>query len=235
MIEGDRRLKICELTAHVGISYGSVQSIISDDLGYRKCRVPRLLMEDQKANRLVACERLGTISNSDFLRLIVTCNETWVDHYIQESEQASWEWWELVEASPWKVKPRLSSEKVLATLFCDCRGILLVDFLHEWSTVNAAYYCQLLDEVKLTYRRKRRDMPIQTAILLYGNARPRTAALTQKKLDKIHWKVQEHPTYIPCWRQMIDFEINANFESPFGGWWRSWRKKMLHRHSRNRS
>ena len=36
MIKGDRRLIIREISTHVGISYGSTQSIISDDLGYRK-------------------------------------------------------------------------------------------------------------------------------------------------------------------------------------------------------
>ena len=30
------------------------------------------------------------------------------------------------------------------------------------------------------------------------------------------------------WHQMSDFEIGANFESPFSRWWRSWRQKMLH-------
>ena len=63
---------------------------------------------------------------------------------------------------------------------------MLVDFLHELRTVNAAYYSQLLDEVKLAYRRKRRHVPIRSAILLHDNARPHTTALTQEKLDKVH-------------------------------------------------
>lgn len=61
MIEEDRSFTVWEIAAHVRISYGSAQSIISDDLGYRKVSakwVPRLLTEDQKANRLAVCERL---------------------------------------------------------------------------------------------------------------------------------------------------------------------------------
>ena len=40
-------------------------------------------------------------------------------------------------------------------------------------------------------------MPIRSAILLRDIARPYTAALTQEKLDKIHWKTLEHPPYNP--------------------------------------
>ena len=83
----------------------------------------------------------------------------------------------------------------LLQVFWDRRGILLIDFLLERSTVNAVYYCQLLDEVKLAYRRKRRDMLIRSAILLRGNARPHTTALILEQSDKIHRKTPEHPPY----------------------------------------
>ena len=76
----------------------------------------------------------------------------------------------------------------------DYRGILVVDFLYRWRLVNAVYYCQLLDEVELGSRGKG---PIRSAILLCGNARPHTAALTREKLDKIQWKTPEHPPYSP--------------------------------------
>ena len=107
------------------------------------------------------------------------------------------EWRKPGEIAPRKAKTRISAGKVLATFFWNDRAILLVDFLHERRTVNSAYYCQLRDEVKLVHRRKRRHMSILNAILLPDNARPHTAALTQEKLDKIHWKTLEHPPYSP--------------------------------------
>ena len=66
VIEGDHHITMWKIDAHVGISYASARSIISDDLGHRKVSarwVPRLSTEDQKANHLAACEILGTISN----------------------------------------------------------------------------------------------------------------------------------------------------------------------------
>jgi len=65
--------------------------------------------------------------------------------------------------------------------------VLLVDFLHERRTVNAAYYCKLLQETKLAYRRKRRQFPIREVILLHDNARPHTANLTREKVEDMHW------------------------------------------------
>jgi histone-lysine N-methyltransferase SETMAR len=72
---------------------------------------------------------------------------------------------------------------------------LLIDFLHERRTVNAAYYCQLLDNVKAAYKTKRRDQPITNVILLHDNARPHTAVLTRDKLKEFHWETLEHPPY----------------------------------------
>jgi len=57
------------------------------------------------------------------------------------------------------MKVLILTEKVLTTVFFYFKGVffLYIDFLHERHIVNAAYYCQLLDETKLTYCRKRRE------------------------------------------------------------------------------
>jgi hypothetical protein len=36
LIEGDRRLTIADISSEIGISYGSVQSVITDNLGFKK-------------------------------------------------------------------------------------------------------------------------------------------------------------------------------------------------------
>jgi histone-lysine N-methyltransferase SETMAR len=63
--------------------------------------------------------------------------------------------------------------------------------------MNAAYYCQLLDDMKAAYKTKRRRQPIRNVILLHDNARPHTAVLTQDKLKEFHWEILEHPPYSP--------------------------------------
>lgn len=84
-----------------------------------------------------------------------------------------------------KAKIHCSAGKVLTTVFWDFKSILLIDFLHKRHTMNAAYYCQVLDKAKLAYRSKRRGFPIRSVLLLHDNVRPHTAALTQQKLEEM--------------------------------------------------
>jgi len=153
LIAEDRRVSVKTIASEVGISYGSAQQIITDHLEYRKVSarwVPRLLNADQKLNRLEVCQRLlerYQQEGDDFLGRIVTGDESWVHHYTPESKQASMEWRKKGEAPPVKAKTKLSAGKVMISVFGDSQGVLFVDFLHERRTINAAYYCQLLDKL----------------------------------------------------------------------------------------
>ena len=52
LIKGDRRLTVVEICQELGISYGSVESIIKNELQFRKISarwVPRLLSDQQKS------------------------------------------------------------------------------------------------------------------------------------------------------------------------------------------
>ena len=59
-----------------------------------------------------------------------------------------------------RAKTRLSAGKVTVTVFWDFKGVLLVDFLHTRRTVNAAYYCDLLEQVRAAYQSKKNDVPL---------------------------------------------------------------------------
>lgn len=144
------------------------------------------------------------------------CTETWVHHYTPTSKRASMEWRRKDEGNPVKAKTHMSAGKVMATDFWDWRGILLVDFLHECRTINAAYYCKLLGEVKLAYQCKRRNCPIRDVLLLHDNARPHTAAVTQAKLMEIYWETLEHPPYSPD-LSPCDFHMFGPLKDALGG------------------
>ena len=55
--------------------------------------------------------------------------------------------------------------------FWDFKGVLLVDSLHTCRTVSAAYYCDLLEQVREACRSKMRGFPIRDVLLLHDNAR----------------------------------------------------------------
>lgn len=222
LIERDRRLTVAEIASEVNISVGSIHSIIRDELGFSKISarwVPRLLTEEQKTIRLDISRRnliRYRTEGDPFLRRIVTCDETWVHHYSPENKQASKEWRKRGEAGPVKAKTRLSAGKVLATVFWDSQGVLLLDFLHDQRTVNAAYYCTLLNQVKAAYRSKRRGQPVRDVILLHDNARPHTANETRLKLEEMSWETLEHPPYSPD-LSPCDFYMFGPLKDALGG------------------
>ena len=74
-----------------------------------------------------------------------------------------------------KVVP--SASKVMATMFWETRGVLLVEFQEHGRTVNASSYCSLLERLK-TVIRQHKGLLTQGVVLLHDNARPLTARLT---------------------------------------------------------
>jgi len=77
-------------------------------------------------------------------------------------------------------------------------------------------YCDILSQVRLAYRRKRRDLSIRDVVLLHDNARPHTAALTRKKLDQLGWETLEHPPYSPD-LSPCDFHVFGPLKEALGG------------------
>ena len=83
LVYSDRRIQVEEIMQALGISYGSVSTILHDHLGMRKltaCWVPKSLSDEQMATRASVCSALlkGFRSNVDFLLHLVTVDETLV-------------------------------------------------------------------------------------------------------------------------------------------------------------
>jgi hypothetical protein len=51
-----------------------------------------------------------------------------------------------------------SEKKIMASVFSDRKGILLVDFMHFGSTINAAAYCDTLTRLRQAIQNKRKGM-----------------------------------------------------------------------------
>ena len=174
---GDRRLKVLEIAREVGISYGSVLNILHDHLGLSKvCAkwVPRLLTPVQKSFRVETCsELLGIYSaNSDnVLSRIVTGDETWIHHWDPDTKQKSMQWKHANSPPPRKFRTQQSAGKIMATVFWDCKGVLLVDYLpHKTTMTGSSYYGELLKNLRQAVKEKRRGMLTRGPLLLHDNA-----------------------------------------------------------------
>ena len=84
----------------------------------------------------------------NFLLRFVTMDETWLYHYDPEAKQQSVEWRHSGSPRLKKFRVQKSVGKVLASIFWDEDGILLIDYLPKDQTINAEYYSSLLVQLK---------------------------------------------------------------------------------------
>ena len=87
----DRRITIQEIAVEVGISTGSVHTILHEDLNLWRVSakfVPKLLTEQQKELRKEIAEDMLDLATHDpgFIETIITGDETWVYGYDPETK-----------------------------------------------------------------------------------------------------------------------------------------------------
>ena len=81
----------------------------------------------------------------DFLSLLVTVDEIWVHYYEPENKAQSPQSVGPGSPRPKKFKTQPFAGKVMATVFWDAQGIIMLDFLAKKSTITGEYYANLLD------------------------------------------------------------------------------------------
>jgi len=168
------------------VSRALVYQIVTKYLQYRKiCArwVPRMLTDAHKAVRMGAAlmfleryERDGNV----FLDQIVTGDEPWISHNTPTTKLQSMEWRHSQSPNkPHKFKQTASDRKLMATVFWDRQGVLLVDFMPRNTTINAEAYCATLRRLRKAIQNRRRGKHSRGIVLINDNARPHTARLTQ--------------------------------------------------------
>ena len=91
----DRRRDLRSIASELGISFGTVQSILTNILCMSKVSarwVPRMVTYDQKRTRYMHLLSRYEDDPGDFIEQVVTQDETWVHHFDQESKMQSKEW-----------------------------------------------------------------------------------------------------------------------------------------------
>jgi len=87
-----------------------------------------------------------------------------------------------------------SAGKVLASIFWDQDGILLMDCLPKGQIINTEYYSSLLVQVKDILKEKRREVT-KGVFFLHDNAPAHRALATQKRLAYLGFQCLDHPPY----------------------------------------
>jgi histone-lysine N-methyltransferase SETMAR len=199
----NRRVKVTEIAERINMSVGSVETIIHEHLGMRKVSarwVPRLLTPDMKHRRVECCQELLTrFENNfeDFKQRIVTGDETWLHCWDPDTKQESMQWKHVGSPPPRKARTQASAGKVMATIFWDTQGVILIDYLPQGSTITGTYYKNVLNQLRDALKQKRRGKLSRGILLLHDNAPSHSSRIAQAALDECGFEQLCHPPYSP--------------------------------------
>ena len=175
MILEDRRVKVKNIAAELGISQGSVFNIIHGELNMTKVSarcIPRLLTPVQKMQRRQNSEQLLEICNEDednFFSRLVTMDESWIHYFDPETKEASKQWKHVGSPPPKKARTQPSAGKVMLSVFWDQDGVILTDYLQKGHTITGQYYSTLLRKLLEEIKMKRRGMISKGVLLLHDD------------------------------------------------------------------
>lgn len=203
LILEDARLKKRQLSALLGVSETTVFRILHEYLGMSKVSarwVPRMLSPFQMRVRAEASQQFLALCGDEpdlIISRLVTGDETWVHHYDPESKQESMQWHIKGSSPPKKFKVTPSAGKIMATIFWDCEGILLIDYLKKGSTITGEYYASLLHRLRDSIKIKRRGKLTRGVLLLHDNAPVHKSRHARAAVADCSFEEIEHPPYSP--------------------------------------
>ena len=144
-------------------------------------------------------------SKDDFLLHLVTVDETLVHYYEPENKAQSCLWGGPGSPRPEKCKTQPSAGKVMATVFWDAKGIIMLDFLLKRSTITGVYYANLLDQLITAIREKSRV----NSLKVFGcndNVRVQTCKVAVDAVVRNRYELIPHPvSHDPAPRDLFLF------------------------------
>lgn len=201
VLRADRRQSVRMLSEETGIPKTIVHEIVSKNLGMRKicCKlVPKVLTNEQKVLRMeMSQENLELIEEDPtFLNNVITGDESWVFEYDPTTKRQSCEWHTPDSPRPKKARMSKSKVKTMLIAFFDIRGLVHHEFVPAGTTVNAAFYVEVLKRLKKRVNRIRPDIADNWK-LHHDNAPAHTAFIVTNYLTKAGIPTISQPPYSP--------------------------------------
>ena len=203
IVENDRRVTIRNIAETVGISSGVVHQILHRELHMHKLSarwVPRMLTATQKRTRLqVSSQNLARLraDRSDFIGRLVTQDETWIHHFDPETKQQSKQWVRCGSPPLTKFKRTSSAQKVMASVFWNSEGVIMIDYLERGHTVTGDYYAQELKQLRETIKKNRRGKLRSGVVMSQDNAPCHTCRVAMAAAKECGFEILPHPPYSP--------------------------------------
>jgi len=182
MVMEDHRLTVKQIAANAGISIGSADIILHDDLKMRKVSVrwvPRMLTNENKASCVAMCQAILSRDkgmNSAFFSSVVTMDESWMLMFNPETKRQLAQWKHTDSPPPKKFRVTASAEKIMVAMFWNSEGIILTHCVPKNTTVTGETYEDELRTKFLPALREKRPKEAAAVLFHHDNAAPHWAA-----------------------------------------------------------
>jgi len=166
------------------------------------------MTEDQKQRRVQVSEELFQMANDDenFLRTIITGDETWVYGYDVEAKAKSSQWKTHTSPRPKKVRQVKSNVKVMLTVFFDWKGIVYHEFLPRGEIINRFRYFETMRHLCKAVRKKRPEMYANGKwVLHHDNTSVHSSLVIRDFCTQNAMTVIPQPPYYQIWPQQTSF------------------------------
>ena len=176
LVLNNHQIKVAELASESGISNGSVYTIVHEHLGMSKVSarwVPRNLNMQDRQQRVESSRELLEVYNAnpeDFHTRLVTGDETWLHHWDPDTKKESMQWKRPGSSTPKEFRTQLSASKVMATVFWDSKGIILIDYKPAGTSITGEYYANVIKQLRVAIKEKRRGKLAAGVLLLHDNS-----------------------------------------------------------------
>jgi hypothetical protein len=202
VIRENLRLTVREVSEEAGISKSSSHTILTEKLEMHHVPakfVPRLLINEQKANCVMASQELLDCSNADenLLKNVITVDEMWVYECDIETKAQS-------SPRPKQAHQSRSNVKVLLIFFYG-KGVVHHEFVPRGQTVNGQFYLEVTKRSREAEQSKRPKGWINKSWMLHHNNAPAHMSLFVSE-----FLVKYETTVVPQLLYFPDF-TPANF------------------------
>ncbi|XP_066270858.1 histone-lysine N-methyltransferase SETMAR-like [Branchiostoma lanceolatum] len=151
--------------------------------------------DDPRSGRPKTATSENESNPANFLKRFVTRDETWVHHFDPESKEKSKEWTKKGSQLPKKFKRVASVGKVMASVFWDSEGVIMIDYLQKGQTINGEYYASELRQLKAAIKEKRRGKLRAGVLLLQDNEPVHTAHVSVAAATQCGFELLPHPPH----------------------------------------
>ena len=133
----------------------------------------------------------------NFFSRIITGDETWVHHHDPETKQESMQWKQKGSPTPTKFCVQQSARKIMATVFWDSEGVLLLEFMPHKMTITGDTYASKIVVLRESIKQKRCGKLLAGVLLLHDNAPAHKSCTLWAAIRKCGFVELNYPSYSP--------------------------------------